>query len=299
MVPHMNRQPQRRSVSLLITDFDNTLYDWFAAWFASFSAMLEALVEQSGVPAEKLKSQIRRVHQERGTSEYTYLLNEIPALRELHPGRDLAEVYGGAIKEYRLARQKSLHLYPGVRATLQSLHEKGVPIVVYTESLAYHAAHRLKRFDLDGVVSFLYSPPDHDFPAGVNPGMLRSMNADHYELQETVHHCTPPGTLKPDPTILNAILSEMDVAPEHALYVGDSLMKDVAMAQDVGVIDVYAKYGASTQRNGYDLLREVSHWSDSDIERERRLASIEVAQPYLTLDCSFEQLLSNFDFRGK
>lgn len=293
----MDRESERRSVSLLVTDFDNTLYDWFAVWYASFSAMLDALTKESGVPADVLKSEIRRVHQERGTSEYTYLLNEIPSLRELHSGEDIAQVYGDAIARYRKMRREKLVLYPGVMATLSKVHECGVPIVVYTESLAYHAAYRLRKFNLDGVVTFLYSPVDHDFPSGVNPEMLRSMSAEHYSLQSTIHHHTPAGILKPDATVLRSIINEMGVEPERTLYVGDSLMKDVAMAQKVGAIDVYAQYGRSTHREGYELLREVSHWSDSDVERERLLAMEDVARPYLTLDRSFDQLLRNFDFR--
>lgn len=67
---------------LLVTDLDNTLWDWFAAWHASFSAMLDRLIETSGVPAEVLEPQIRAVHQARGTAEYSFLLDEVPALIE-------------------------------------------------------------------------------------------------------------------------------------------------------------------------------------------------------------------------
>lgn len=293
---NMGKRYERRSVSLLVTDFDNTLYDWFAVWFASFNAMLDSLIEESGVPADVLKSEIRTVHQSRGTSEYSYLLNEIPSLCRLHPGMDMAKVYGDAIARYRKMRREKLALYPGVRRTLEKVHERGVPIVVYTESLAYHAAYRLRKFNLDGVVTFLYSPADHDFPAGVDPIMLRSMSAEHYELQATTHHHTPTGILKPDPTVLSSIINELGVDPERTVYVGDSLMKDVAMAQRVGAIDVYAQYGVSTHRAEYNLLRQVSHWSERDVERERALAKEDVAAPYLTLDRSFDQLLEEFHF---
>jgi hypothetical protein len=52
--------------------------------------------------------------------------------------------------------------------------------------------------------------------------------------------------------------------------VGDSPTKDVAMAQDVGISDVYARYGRAQHTEAYDLLREVTHWSDADVEREKR-----------------------------
>jgi FMN phosphatase YigB (HAD superfamily) len=52
-------------------------------------------------------------------------------------------------------------------------------------------------------------------------------------------------------------------------YVGDSLFKDVAMAREVGVFDIHAKYGESQRREEYSLLRHVSHWTEADVQREK------------------------------
>ncbi len=38
----MTDRPRR----LLITDLDNTLWDWFEAWYESFSALLDGLATQ-------------------------------------------------------------------------------------------------------------------------------------------------------------------------------------------------------------------------------------------------------------
>lgn len=294
----MTRDHERLPVSLLITDFDNTLYDWFAVWHSSFSALLDSLVQQSGVPLETLITEIRQVHQRRGTSEYSYLLNEIPSLRMLHPGRDMAVVYSEAIKNYRIARRANIRLYPGVIDTLNHARRCGVPVVIYTESLAYHAADRIRRLNLDGIVDYLYSPADHDFPAGISPDTLRSMSAEHYRLTRTVHHHTSAGVFKPDPLVLNIILNKLGVAPERTLYVGDSPIKDIAMAKKVGAIDVLAQYGASYNRTEYDLLRQVSHWSDQDVERERLIAQGGSAEPSFILHRDFSELTRYFEFRG-
>src|SRR5690349_5217643 len=53
-------------ISLLVTDLDNTLWDWFAIWYASFSALLEGIVRISGISQEELEPEIRKVHQRRG-----------------------------------------------------------------------------------------------------------------------------------------------------------------------------------------------------------------------------------------
>ena len=43
--------------------------------------------------------------------------------------------------------------------------------------------------------------------------------------------------------MLSQIVETLKVTKSECVYVGDSPTKDVAMAQDVGISDVYAKYG--------------------------------------------------------
>src|SRR3546814_10603857 len=56
--------------SVLITDVDNTLFDWVNVWHAAFSAMLAELLRLSRLDEATLLSEIRKVHQRVGTSEY-------------------------------------------------------------------------------------------------------------------------------------------------------------------------------------------------------------------------------------
>lgn len=60
--------------------------------------------------------------------------------------------------------------------------------------------------------------------------------------------------------------------PAEVAYLGDSLMKDIAMAQGAGVLDVHAAYGQAQNRPEYDLLRRVTHWTDADVAREAALS---------------------------
>jgi phosphoglycolate phosphatase len=74
-------------------------------------------------------------------------------------------------------------------------------------------------------------------------------------------------------------------------------MKDVAMAQKAGVHDVHAAYGVAHKREEYELLREVTHWTAEDVERERRLSQAHV-QPTFVLEEGFADILRHFDFGG-
>jgi phosphoglycolate phosphatase-like HAD superfamily hydrolase len=283
--------PSKPRISLLVTDLDNTLWDWFEIWYASFSALLNGIVSISGIPQEELEPEIRKIHQARGTSEYSYLIGELPALNDLHgPDANLQEIYKDAIEAAREARRRVRRLYPGVLETLKLISAEGTTIAGYTESLAFVTSARVKKLGLDGVLDFLYSPEDHDFPEGVSPQDLRTLNDEAYELEHTEHRHTPQGHLKPSPAVLEAMISELQGSADVA-YVGDSLMKDIAMAQTVGALDVWAKYGLVQHRPEYALLQRVSHWTDEDVEREKQIAQQPEVAPTIVLEHSFSEIL--------
>lgn len=253
----------------LITDFDNTLYDWFHMWFQSFNAMLTEVARISGLDEETLIPQIRKVHQKYGTSEYSFLLEELPCLKAMYPEQDIAKVFDEAIHAYRSARKSSLRLYGGVLETLTDLRSKGVLIVIYTESLGYYTNFRIQRLGLGGLVDFVYSPPDHDLPSSHTQSAGALLQAERGNSLDGRHHYLPEGVVKPNPEVLLDIVSDIKRHPTECIYVGDSLMKDVAMAQDAGITDVLAAYGAVQHKEEYDLLRKVSHWPDSAVTDEK------------------------------
>src|SRR5262249_46677835 len=147
----------------------------------------------------------------------------------------------------------------------------------------------------DGVLDFLFSPEDHERP----PEFKRSKSDDNYGLRRTLHEHTPKGEYKPNPHILNAILNKTGAEKRATIYVGDSLMKDVAMAQDASVRDVFAKYGVATHRDVYELLRAVTHWSDPDVAREKQINSRGSVTPTFVLNHSMLELFDLFDFEGQ
>ena len=90
----------------LITDLDNTLFDWVEIWFSCFSPMLDKLAELSAIPKEKLIPEIAAVHQRHSTSEYSFLIDELPSLRPLHGDQSARTFFAPAIEVYREERQK-------------------------------------------------------------------------------------------------------------------------------------------------------------------------------------------------
>src|SRR5882757_3611928 len=136
--------PAKSCPMVLITDLDNTLWDWFAAWHESFLAMLERLSELSGIPQEVLEAEMRTVHQLRSTSEYSNLLNELPSLVEKSGDLTPLEVFDDAIHVLNKNRKQATKLYLGVATALRQIRGRGVTIVAYTESVAYWTEWRIK-----------------------------------------------------------------------------------------------------------------------------------------------------------
>lgn len=281
--------------SVLITDLDNTLFDWFSVWYHSFNAMLTKTIEISGIPQEILIPQIKTIHQKYGTAEYSFLLESLPALQEKYGDRNVINnVFSEAIHEFRIERKKHLKLYPTVMETLVSLKSKGVLIIGYTESKEYYSNFRIKRLGLDGIIDILFSPEDHDIPEDV-------IKQTAYSPDLTLNKHTPEGEVKPNPRILRDIIHQANADIEDCVYIGDSEMKDIAMAQSTGVSDVYAKYGTSHFEDnveGYELLRKVTHWSDEDVAREKAIKSESVnlnISPSYTAE-KFSDILGYFNF---
>lgn len=282
---------------LLITDLDNTLWDWFGAWYESFSALLDRLVELSGVNRVLLEDEIRAVHQQRGTTEYSNLVREVPALVAAAAPRSPAEVFDAALHVQNSRRKAATRLYAGVGESLRALKAAGVGVAAYTESGAYWTEWRIRHTGLDGVIDVLYSSPDHDLAAGLDVADLRTghYDPDSYGLRATKHFHVPyGGVLKPNQEILRIILDKQGCDPGEAAYLGDSLMKDITMAQAAGVLDIHAQYGLAQHRKEYDLLRRVTHWSDHDVARERALARPGKVTPTLVCRDRFTEILPVF-----
>ena len=286
----------RRKASVLITDLDNTLFDWVDVWHASFSGMLHEIARISGIKIQDLLPEIKKVHRKHGTSEYAFLIEELDCLKAKFPDGNLLEIFSPAIDAYREERREHLKLYDGVKDTLVELKKRGVLIVGYTESKAFYSNYRMRKLELDGLIDYLYSPPDHKIPGSLNRQDIRKYSEDTYEFNYTEHRFTPEHELKPSVDVLNSIIADLAVSPNECVYIGDSLMKDIAMAKAVGVLDVHAEYGKAQDREAYELLKEVTHWTDADVAREKAILEGKTVEPSIVLRTSMSEILNKVQF---
>lgn len=120
-------------------------------------------------------------------------------------------VYPAYLNEYARNSRVKTEPYEGIVDALKALHERGIALIVYSNKDNPEAQDVIKHYF-----------PDIPFAAVV--GSL------------------PDVPLKPDPTALRDLLSELELEPADGLYVGDTVM-DMQCANAVGIYAVGALWG--------------------------------------------------------
>jgi phosphoglycolate phosphatase len=169
--------------------------------------------------------------------------------------------------------------FDGVLETLAALRSRGVMVVAHTDTSERLAADRLVLLGLDGLVETLFT---------TDASQVTAFRSVHRWPERTEVVVLP--YLKPDPRGVAAILERCGASRDECVYVGDSKAKDITLARNAGVRDVFAAYGCLRDTPTYDLLRSVSHWTDEDIVRENALRASASTEATHTLS-SFRELL--------
>jgi putative hydrolase of the HAD superfamily len=123
-----------------------------------------------------------------------------------------SEVFSRCCAIYEAEKVRVLRPYPGARETLMELKRRGLPLAIVTDAVNGNALARLRKVGLaeffDHVISFDMT-----------------------------------GAKKPAPDAFLLALEKLGTSPSETLLVGDSLRRDIAPAQHLGMITAYAKYG--------------------------------------------------------
>jgi phosphoglycolate phosphatase len=200
---------------LLITDLDNTLYDWVTYFAHAFDAMVEELSQVLDVERERLLAEFKTVHQRHHNIEQPFALFEIDSVQEQlgHLSREeLFEALDGPLSAFREARDEKLRLYPGVEDTLRTLRGDGVLIVGHTEALAVQAASRLRRLGILEAFHHLYAIDHGDMPP--HPRKDHHSRTAGGGRREHLITYLPDEDRKPNPDLLHDICRKEDV--EHS-----------------------------------------------------------------------------------
>ena len=255
-------------MKLLITDLDNTLYDWVSFYSQSFSAMAEELSKEINVPLDILLSEYKVIHQRFGNSEKPFATLELPSVISYFGTNDKILLQKKLTRVFSAFSSKCNHtlkLYPTVRDTLNILRERGVKIVGHTESLEYNSLYRLYKLDVIDFFDHLYTIEDNH---NLHPN---PKNAKVISVKDDFIIRLSSAESKPNPKLLEHICLTENVDIKDAVYVGDSITKDISMAKSIGMKAVWARYGRQFAPELWEILVKITHWTDKDVEREEQL----------------------------
>jgi FMN phosphatase YigB (HAD superfamily) len=263
-----------KHVDLAVFDLDNTLYDWYAAFLPAFYQMVDLAAELLQCEKELLVSQLKAVHVRHHDVEHPFALfeTEIVQARVRTDGVEpVWRLLDPAFYAFNKTRKSELRLFPHVRETLDELRSRGVRLVGFTDSKYFSAVGRIARLDLGDLFDRLYCReksvselPPSPFE-GYRPEPIYNISAS--KVSEL-----PSDEMKPDPRVLQDMVLRERTSVASTAYIGDSLAKDVMMARKAGCFAIWAKYGVSNDADMYSKLVKISHWSDDNIIREKRLA---------------------------
>lgn len=257
-----------KDINFVITDLDDTIWDWLEMWYNSFNPYLERIVAETGINVDLLKSDFKKLHQKYGTTEISFAYKELESIAQdfYHLFENSSETIKSILHEYNSNKKNHLKMYDGVLDTLQYIKSKGSKIVAFTESNVFFTKYRIKHLLLDGIIDVIYSPEGNDIPSSVS----KYYDDDYWEPEITIIKQLPKDTRKPNAAILETIIKDFNASKEKSIYIGDKLDRDILMAQQAEITSVHASYGHQIDGVKYNLLVDVTHWTNEDVIREQQ-----------------------------
>ena len=250
-------------IKVVIADFDNTLYDWTGWFVQAFYLMAEKVARIIKKPFADVLIEYQEFNRKHTNVEPAYSTLALPCVIERYPDKtwtELKAIFEPAFKLFRGTRQEKLKLYPGVANTLKKIKARGITLVGCSDSTLESCQKRLTMLKIDKYFTRMYVR-ENSFICPIRsvpelPTVVR-------EVSNTMR--------KPSPKLLLKICSEMGVSTEEVLYVGDSLSRDIGMANLAGIKSVWAKYGSDLAHELQQKLDVISFHSPADFKRLQRI----------------------------
>lgn len=281
-------------IRLVITDLDNTLYDWVTYFVSAFYGMIEVASRLLDADQEKLLDDIREVHQRNHDSEQAFALLETKTVLERY-GKlsrfERMQALDEAFHKFNSIRDKTLKLYPGVLETLETINKSGCRAVAHTEANLNNAMFRMQKMNIEKFLQSLYALEDHG-EGHPDPTRKATFAQPCIKVRRLDSH-----ERKPDVRVLLEICKDYQVHPSEALYIGDSISRDIGMAKSAGVWSAWARYGTSYDAALWKKLVRITHWTQEDVVRAEQAQKLYGhVKPDVTLETSFREVLEHFSF---
>jgi FMN phosphatase YigB (HAD superfamily) len=300
-----------KQYDLIVTDIDNTVFDWVRYYVTSFNALLDTVASIIGSTRETLANEARDVFSRHGSIEYPFLAQELVSVNNYYGSdidRMLVETVSPAREAFMLAAQKVLTPYSDVLTTLGAVKSKfpDLPIVALTDAPRYVAMWKLNKLGILDYFDAVYGLADPRVPTcevtrrvKVDPEiLLKHLQQSNFGFQGRIR-ILPDEYEKPGVRGLKTVLMDYDldepaVHRSRVLWVGDNLRKDIGLGNRLGVRSAWAKYGTQIEDH---LLKSLSLFSPPlNVHKNLYLSSDDPSAPKPSVVFnSFSELLAELD----
>jgi phosphoglycolate phosphatase len=298
---------------LIVTDIDNTLFDWVNYYVTSFNALLMEMNRITGTDIPSLAAEAREVFERHGSIEYPFLIQELKSVVR-HYGSNIDQMLAEAVIQGRdsflKASKNVLRPYPDVVSTLEKIKSKypELPVVALSDAPRYVAMWKLNKLGILDFFDAVYGLADPRVPTcettrrvKVDPEiLLKHLQQLNFGFKGKIR-ILPDDYEKPGIRGLKTVLMDFDLdepaSERHRIiWIGDNLRKDIGLGNRLGVVSVWAKYGADVERK---LLDGLSMFSPAhNIHKNVYLKSDapDAPKPDLIFN-SFADLLKQFNLK--
>lgn len=250
---------------VLITDLDNTIYNWVDYFAPCFRGMVHALARVTGLEETDIISEFRQMYQENETVEFMPLIQGLAICNNKSEDevKDLVRIGRGAFMKIR---RKRLDLYPEVKETLKWVRDQGLLIIAVSNAPMSQAYARMRHFRIQKYFDGIAAQHDPLQPADVVIyAKIIQKVASGYFVPKMRRWFLEPSERKPSPDDYARILADLGIEPKDAFVVGDSLQKDIAPAIRLGSIGIWAEYGEHAERKNVETVNMLGSWGDKRV----------------------------------
>ncbi|MBR1777814.1 MAG: HAD hydrolase-like protein [Alphaproteobacteria bacterium] len=279
---------EKKPVSLIVSDVDNTISDYFNNWGLAWDKGIEKLAESRGMEKDKLYEDIRnnaggyaRFH------NFPDLLKETPSLSlEGKSAEERARLEKNDAKIcHEVAKQyhEGNTMYEGVIATIRKAKAMGAQFVLYSDSPASGLIARMAdmQFPLDlvdGVVCRADSTTEEvdgkiqfkKAPMQVTGGCFSGYRDALVEKLGDKLVMNAGDVWKPNMEVMQGIMDRHGATPDQTVMVGDNIKSDGGVVR-LGCHFAWQKEGSEVCPEAQTMYSKINEMTDYKIGAQAHL----------------------------
>jgi phosphoglycolate phosphatase len=241
----------------------------------------------SGVNYDDLVDSLHLKNQKLGTIEHPFALIDTEIICDRYAAysrEERIDLFMPAFRAFDRERRRRLSLYPGAEDLLNYCKSFGVRVIALSEAHVPAVHSRLELLDVEKFFRIIYCVRPRGFEKEGRFDRIKRKLDSQYRLIDF-------GLKKPDPMFISSVMREQSLRRSNAIYVGDSLDRDIRIANDAGIQSAWAAYGVRHNEKNAEFLVRLSHWTADEVEAYKARARLREAVPNFELSQSLEELI--------